>query len=96
MLEGLIGRKEETPKNKLNLIYTNYIGVEIKSTSESGLVCCCIAHSQSPNIGILKTNCYNTPSSTSQYSLGRPQYEKILASRGRSIVTVIFQYSNIW
>ena len=41
--------------------------------------------------------------STSQYflvlrppDLRRPQYEKILASRGRSIVTVIFQYSIIW
>ena len=28
--------------------------------------------------------------------LKRPQYEKILASRGRSIVTVVFQYSIIW
>ena len=41
--------------------------------------------------------------STSQYflvlrppDLRRPQYEKILASRGRSIVTVVFQYSIIW
>ena len=48
------------------------------------------AHSQSPNNGILKNNCYNTPTSTSQYFLvlgppevRRPQYEKILASRGQ-------------
>ena len=41
--------------------------------------------------------------STSQYflvlglpGLRRPHYEKILASRGRSIVTVVFQYSIIW
>ena len=47
-------------------------------------------HSQSPNNGILKNNCYNTPTSTSQYFLvlgppevRRPQYEKILASRGQ-------------
>ena len=40
--------------------------------------------------------------STSEYflvlglpGLRRPQYEKILASRGRSIVTVVFQYSII-
>ena len=49
-----------------------------------------MVHSQSPNNGILKNNCYNTPTSTSQYFLvlgppevRRPQYEKILASRGQ-------------
>ena len=45
-------------------------------------------HSQSPNNGILKNNCYNTPTSTSQYFLvlgppeaRKPQYEKIFTSR---------------
>ena len=60
------------------------------------------SHSQSPLLANIFSY-WGLLTSTSQYflvlrppDLRRPQYEKILASRGRSIVTVVFQYSIIW
>ena len=78
------------PTPHLASVYCCFAVWSGKQTKARRGLSCLIIHSQSPNNGILKNNCYNTPTSTSQYFLvlgppevRRPQYEKILASRGQ-------------